>query len=236
MNQRLRRALQRGGVAAQVRPEAWGVWRGQDRRGRMIGTLSGAEIDIMRLRGELKPIGDAQSEVLVWSGPPVTAPSMQTDAPALDKAPNTASLPLLETLWLGHHVPGDRARIRSACQSYLADLEWVAAGPGHSTMNWEAFNAGDRVKSANPRDPLQRMHEQNQARSRLSLVRSNLTTADFEFLQKLLRNDATRGTFARTYQQRPALIDQRALSILRTLLEAYFPTSVRQDWCSAAAS
>ena len=229
MSQRLRRALQRGGVTAQIRPEAWGVWRGQDRRGRMIGTLSGADIDIMRLRGELKPIGKSQSEILVWTGTKTPAISTHAIAPILDEPAKPSRLPLLESLLLGHHIPDERARIRSACQNYLADMEWVASGPGHTTMNWDAFNAGDRVKTAEARDPLQRTRQQRRARERLEMIRSQLGASDFEFLQKLLRNDATRGAFARAYQQRPALVDQRALSILRTLFEAYFPSCRGQD-------
>ncbi|MEL7111583.1 MAG: hypothetical protein AAGK93_01425, partial [Pseudomonadota bacterium] len=95
-----------------------------------------------------------------------------------------------------------------------------SAGP-HTTMNWAAFESGDRIKSARPLDPLQRTRQQQRAKARLAIVQSELNTADFEFLQKLLRNDMTRGAFARTYRQRPALIDRRALHILRVLLETY---------------
>ena len=222
MTQRLRRALQRGGVAAQIRPEAWGVWRGQDRRGRMIGTLSGAEVDIMRLRGELKPSGDDHPQVLTWSGAPEEVkPPSNIQAPDLsieDKAPRT---PLLEALLLGHHNRDERERIRSSCQNYLQDLELVAAGPQHTTMNWEAFSAGDRVKGGGGYDPLQRARYQKRAKARIADIREHLSEADFTFMEKLLRNDTTRAGFARTYQQRPALIDRRALLILRVLMNAY---------------
>ena len=69
MTPRLKRALQRGGVTARVRDDTWGVWRSRDRRGRMIGTVSGADIDLLRLRNCLKPLGDHRPPILIWSGP-----------------------------------------------------------------------------------------------------------------------------------------------------------------------
>jgi len=221
MTKRLTRALQRGGVVAQIRPEAWGVWRGRDRRGRMIGTLSGAEIDILRLRGDLKPIGGTESKVLIWAGPPPAPTESAPVSPDLSEGEKTARRSLLESLLLGHRVASERARIRSACQSYFEDLELVLSAGPHTTMNWAAFDSGDRIKSARLLDPLQRTRQQQRAKARLATVQSELNTDDFEFLQKLLRNDMTRGAFARTYRQRPALIDRRALHILRVLLETY---------------
>ena len=34
----------------------------------MIGSLSGAEIDILQLRHNLKLLGDSEDEVLIWTG------------------------------------------------------------------------------------------------------------------------------------------------------------------------
>ena len=68
MNTRLLRALQRGGVAAQTQSDLWGVWRGKDRRGRKIGALNGCDVEILRVRGQLKALGDHDPPLLVWCG------------------------------------------------------------------------------------------------------------------------------------------------------------------------
>ena len=66
MKPRLIRALQRGGVTSEIGPERWGVWRNRDRRGRIIGVLTGAEIDVLRTRESLKPLGDGQPPIFIW--------------------------------------------------------------------------------------------------------------------------------------------------------------------------
>lgn len=66
MNQRLLRALQRGGVAAEIQHDMWGVWRDHDRRRRMIGIMSGGEIDLLKLNENLKSIDDPYQVVLSW--------------------------------------------------------------------------------------------------------------------------------------------------------------------------
>jgi len=67
MKQRLVRALQRGGVTAEIRPDIWGVWRGRDRRRRMIGELPGREIDLLKLNAHLTPVGDPYHVVMTWN-------------------------------------------------------------------------------------------------------------------------------------------------------------------------
>ena len=63
---RLLNALYRGGITAEMRPEVWGVWRKRDRRRCRIGTLAGAEIDLLRLHDVLVPTGSDWPWPLIW--------------------------------------------------------------------------------------------------------------------------------------------------------------------------
>ncbi|MEL7109654.1 MAG: hypothetical protein AAGL99_10330 [Pseudomonadota bacterium] len=61
------RALQRGGVAAKTERDAWAVWRCHDRRRRIIGTLSGAQVDVLRLNDCLTFAPEKRAPRLVWN-------------------------------------------------------------------------------------------------------------------------------------------------------------------------
>lgn len=67
MSPRLVRALQRGGVVAEIRPDIWGIWRTSDRRGRIVGTVLGGEVDVMIVNDNLKPTSDRCTHVLTWT-------------------------------------------------------------------------------------------------------------------------------------------------------------------------
>lgn len=117
MKQRLIRALQRGGVVAQIEPDRWGVWRGRDRRGRVIGVLTGAEIDVLRVRESLKPLGDGAPPIFVWSGSVLETPFAAPRADRLETAHGTAARPLIELL-----IARPRCGMARADPGYCASL------------------------------------------------------------------------------------------------------------------
>ncbi|MEM9055542.1 MAG: hypothetical protein AAGB16_09480, partial [Pseudomonadota bacterium] len=91
MTARLIRALQRGGCTIDIGNDQWGVWRRHDRRGRMIGTLPGADIEIMRVRSELSELAGRDEPTLVWTGSCQDIPAVSISSDALQS--DTDSLP-----------------------------------------------------------------------------------------------------------------------------------------------
>ena len=100
MNRRLLRALERGGVAAPIASDRWGVWRGRDRRTRMIGVLSGAEIDVLRVRDVLHPLGDTNPPLFVCTRKCSEPGRVNPDSTALRAVLPDASGPFIEHLKL----------------------------------------------------------------------------------------------------------------------------------------
>ena len=219
MKPRLRRALQRGGVTPRVRTDTWGVWRSQDRRGRMIGTVSGADIDLLRLRQCLKPLGDKLPLPLVWTGP---IDEMATsDTANVAGALTNPARSLLDLLLRDRVSPMQRDRIRQACQAYLADLEQIASGGSHVTMNWDRLSLVDKTHRGDHVPRAATSQKLSQARGRLSALAQTLSEADLRFLEGLVLREETRTVLARRFALRAALADQRGLSVLRALLSAY---------------
>ena len=114
MNQRLVRALQRGGVAAEIRDDIWGVWRDQDRRRRMIGIMSGGEIDLLKLSENLKSEDDPCRVVLSWDQN--SGKTIPLDSPA------AISYPLLNRLILNSQSPALRQAFARAVRAYRRDV------------------------------------------------------------------------------------------------------------------
>jgi len=219
MKPRLVRAIQRGGVAALIRADTWGVWRTRDRRGRMIGTITGADIDIMRLRDQLKPIGGDGEKTLAWGGEEGPEPQVTARLPDPEKGDALQNRSLLESLIVSSHDPAFRRDLRAACQNYIADVERASASSDRVTMNWNAFDAGDRVQSGFVRDPLQGAREALKANARLTKLHAELSSDDARFLRKMVLFEATRASLAKTFAMRPALTERHGLAVLRTLVE-----------------
>lgn len=187
----------------------------------MVGTLSGAEIDILRLREQLSPTGGNAPRALIWSGAVDLTPACEAAFPDLKHGDAKTGRTLLESLMLKCHDPAFRKEIRTACQNYTADIERADASSERVTMNWSAFDAGDRVRSQPLYDPLQVSQETVKARTRLSKLADALSPCDANFLRQLVLFDATRSVLARKFEMRPALAERHGLSLLRVLVELY---------------
>ena len=220
MKPRLLRALQRGGVAASSGADTWHIWRSQDRCGRIIGSLSGAEIDILRLRHDLKPLGDDKDQVLIWTGRLVERDRASLAAPDIGhpgSEPQNRSL--LEMLIANCASPVLRTRIRYACQVYRQDLEDVSRGTS-TTMNWDGLARGRLAKGQGQRSGFE-SRTGKRAEQCLARVADLMGQGDHEFLLKLVVREASRSSIAKAYATRPALAEQKGMSILRKLLAAY---------------
>ncbi|MEL6415579.1 MAG: hypothetical protein AAFQ15_11635 [Pseudomonadota bacterium] len=219
MKARLLRALQRGGVAASSGGDTWRVWRSQDRRGRIIGTLSGAEIDILRLRNDLKPLGCGEEQLLVWAGERVGRDRDTSTAPDFALVSDQYKRSLLEMLIANCPSQALRTQIRKACQSYLHDLEDVSRGSS-TTMNWHGLARGRLDKGQRQRSDFE-PRTGKPAERRLGKVAEEVSRADQAFLRQLVETEASRASIARTFAMRPALAEQKGMSILRKLVAAY---------------
>ena len=219
MRPRLLRALQRGGVAASSGADTWNIWRSRDRRGRIIGSLSGAEVDILRLRNDLKPVGDGEDQVLMWTGIPVERDRAASAAPSLAPFANYQNRSLLEMLIANCASLTLRTQIRDACQSYRNDLETVSRG-NSTTMSWDALARGRLTKGQRKIAGFEPRTAKS-SESRLAKLTNVLGRDDHTFLQKLVVKEASRSSIAKSYAMRPALVEQKGMSILRTLIAAY---------------
>lgn len=112
MSARLLRALQGGGVAAAQTADSWGIWRRPDRRSRMIGTLSGADVDVLRCQGRLRPLGETGPVILVWQGPVDPVGTGRSGSDIFEQIERQSSYSALEHLILNSQDPHKREAIR----------------------------------------------------------------------------------------------------------------------------
>ena len=219
MKARLIRALQRGGIAASKGDDRWRVWRSQDRRGRVIGTLSGAEIDILRLRNDLKPLGKEEDQLLVWAGQQAECASLAAVAPELLPPAEAHVRSLLEMLIANCASAALRTRIRRACQAYIQDLEDAERGAS-TTMNWDGLARG-RLAKGQRRASGFNPPSSAAAKRRLDKVSDQLADDERTFLEKLIVREASRSSIAKAFAMRPALAEQKGMSVLRQLMQIY---------------
>ncbi len=225
MKPRLIRALQRGGVASQVRTEAWGVWRTQDRRGRVIGHLNGTDIDILRFQNNLKPVGTESQVVLVWSGErELRSRPTDLETSTILEAPSP-NLSVLEALFRKTPSPDIRARLRRGCEAFRNDLESASAVAGYLTMNWDRLGAEARTHRPVCLQNPNISHESRAARTRLNQLAHQFTDLDLSILELTVMREVTRLQLAKAHGLRPVLAERRAQAILHDV-SAFYETRV----------
>lgn len=197
MTRRLVRALQRGGVTAEIRPEVWGVWRTKDRRRRMIGKLTGHEIELMKLDEYLKPSQGTCQRVWTWSedGAPLEPSKTIVRAPR----------PLLHDVLSKSRSPQLRQAFSHAGKCFRRDIKLVNGDADRQTKQ-----CAEAVSDA---------------QTRLSRLRDMLSREDHTFLQALIMTDSSRLRLSKVYALRPDAIETKALSVLRVLTEVYLQVS-----------
>ena len=220
MNRRLMRALQRGGVAAQNRDDTWSVWRSRDRRGRIIGRLSGADVEVLRLRSDLKPLGAEANRLLIWAGCNVETNGSVATAPDLAMLSSPHARSLLEALIANCASPALRSSIRKACQNFKADLEAVDRSGHSKTMNCDAF-AQARSAKVQRHNPVYRSPQAHGAKVRLAALHVAFGDEDLSFLMRLVVRETSRAAIAKHFGLRPVLAEQRGMAVLRRLVTAY---------------
>jgi len=221
MSRRLIRALQRGGLAAQIEEDRWGIWRTMDRRGRMVGAMSGAEIELLRMRETLRPSGDGRPPILVWSGPILDQPVLTPSASVLERADEMRGAPLLESVLSRCLDLSLRRMIRETVQVYRADVECVHRAGAVSGMNWDSLALGGKISGGQRRDSAGYSAEASRAMATLSCIHNHLNRDEIAFLDRLILGEESRAALAKRYDVRSALMEQRAISAVRTLANVY---------------
>ena len=140
MSARLIRALQSGGMASKLERDLWGIWRGRDRRRRMIGTMTGADVDVLRARECLSQVGGDDPAILIWSGQ-VEVPCAPTpSARALKTAAPRQSDPMLLRLLADCHDPKLRGLYRQLATAYRKDTELAEHDDPDAGLYWKRLN------------------------------------------------------------------------------------------------
>ena len=221
MNKRFVRALERGGMASQIRVDRWGIWRGRDRRTRKIGEVSGTDIDLLRLDGSLCPLAAQGVPTLIWSGPRSDTGAARPSAESLKASDPPVGGPLIELVIKRASDPELRALIRDTAIKYRQDValaENCGRTPG---MNWTSLALGGRIQGGPYRVRETMSDESRRARRRLAAISLALSAEDCDCLDRLLLSGQSRAAMARRFGIRPSLMEPRAVSLLRQLADLY---------------
>lgn len=222
MSVRLLRALQGGGITSPIERDLWGVWRGRDRRRRMIGTLTGAEIDVLRLQSRLAPFGDEVPPILVWSGAVAASEDAGPgDAHVLREAPIYATGPALEHLISRCGDPAQRAGYRILVERYRTDHEASSAAGQMPGMNWQGLALGGRVQGGHRSTGHLGIQHAAEARARLARIRRDLSDEELSLIDGLILREESKAVLAKRLQVRQALVERRAIAALRALERVY---------------
>lgn len=190
------RALQRGGVTAEIRPDTWGVWRTKDRRRCTIGTLPGREIELMKLSEHLKVAANSDTVVWVWNRDTVPLTEL-----ALMEMNSHPPRPLLIDLILKCHAAMPRKTLSRAAISFRQD---VARVRGNDKYRMEDEAGAEACASI-----------------RLSRVRDALSHEDHAFLDDMVLRKASKARLSKAFELRPAATVTKALDVLRELTQIY---------------
>ena len=221
MNKRFVRALERGGMAAQIRVDRWGIWRGRDRRTRKIGEVSGTEIDLLRLGGSLCPLAAQDVPTLVWSGPRSDTGALRASAESLEAIDTPVGGPLIELVIKRVSNLELRALIRDTAIKYRQDVALVERCGWTPGMNWTALALGGRIQGGTYRVRETISDETRRARRRLDAISRALPAEERDCLDRLLLSGQSRAVMARRFGIRPSLMEPRAVSLLRQLVDLY---------------
>ncbi|MEM9570339.1 MAG: hypothetical protein AAF996_02670 [Pseudomonadota bacterium] len=192
MNPRLIRSLQRGGIAAKLIEPGWGVWRGGDRRHRMIGTFTGAEIDLLRLYECLQSKSSHSCSAMRW------------------RVPNPQSKECLEGLMMSYADPAKtRSCLDQVILTHRAEVERWKLADSARAFRHDALAPNEQFSNA------------DEACGRLGLVIAVLSERESRFAYDLLVRRATKLALAKRYEQRPAAIQTKAINVLRRIASVY---------------
>lgn len=221
MSERLIRALQNGGMAAQIGADRWGIWRSRDRRTRQIGVMTGAEIDILRIRDWVQPLGDEAPPVLVCGPSLLETQHATPSAKRLIQGRQVRNEPLIERML--ERCP-DRALRQLICETvrqYRTDVICASRLGTIAGMNWDGLALGGRIDGGHVRKSPDGSFAASGAQSRLTSIHSELGSERIRFLDRLIIGEETQSGLARRFGIRSSLVEGQALAAIRALQQVY---------------
>lgn len=224
MNARLIRALQRGGCAVEAGEAQWSIWRASDRRGRAIGTLSAADVELLRLNGDLSLLGGTDDGRLVWTGQVDSLAGRAISAMALIKEPEGKrhhARPLLHRILAVRASPNERRSLARAARDFAEDVECSENSYSARGMNWNAVSAGTRIDGGRQGAPNQRAGYAADAAIRMRRLNRHLSGEDMRFLRRLIIGRDTRYAIAQWLAVSPSQSEVRGRRVLRDLAAIY---------------
>lgn len=225
MSARLIRALQRGGCAVEQSSGHWTVWRGKDRRGREIGQLRCADVELLRLQGDLAQLAGADDGRLIWVGKVDPLENRRISASAISKDEIHAPAkrrPLLQRLLEVLPKPSERRRLARAARDFSEDKARQYAGAAGRGMNWRDISVGGRIDGGRgPSGQDTRIGYAQASARRLDHLCKLLNPDDMQLLERLVIELCTRGAIAGWLGIPPKQAELRALRVLCNLADIY---------------
>lgn len=224
MSSKLIRALQRGGCVVEVQPNCWDVWRGRDRRGRSIGQLSDADIQVLKIQGNLSHLGGAEDGRLVWSGG-VSPGNTAVSSPAAlvgtanDKRGQIRSQ--LQRLLEDARSAQERRQLAQAALDFAEDVERAETSGAAKGMNWSMIATGGRIQGGVRADSCGRIGYASRSAQRLQLLQDRLASGEYTLLRRLIVERVSRNALARWLNEAPLDAQRRARHALRHLAKIY---------------
>jgi hypothetical protein len=195
----------------------------------MIGVLTGAEIDVLRVREALKSLGDGQPPILVWAGSVLETPLAAPSSTCLDAEAQGTGSPLIELiLWRSQDV-ALRELIRETARRYRADAERASSAGTARGMNWDGLALGGKVDGGRGFSDQGAGHGALSAQSVHDTIRRHLASETIRLLDRLILSGDSRTQLTKRLGGRPALMERRSLAAIRALHEVYRDKVRRTD-------
>jgi hypothetical protein len=208
-------------MAAKTGPDHWQIWRGRDRRARPVGSLTGPEIDVLRLRGLLRPWGDDTPPILVCGSSVLQPQSVTASAKCLTNALISPQTPLIELMVTRCCDRGLRALVCDTARRYRDDSACAERAGAIGGMNWDGLALGGRIDGGRTWQAPGAAQLARQAQSRLAIIHAELGETTSYLLDRLILGEETRARLARRLGIQPSLLEGRAMAAMRALHEIY---------------
>jgi len=186
----------------------------------MIGTMTGVEIDLLRMREQLRRIGTDAPPRLVWSVVQNEDAKVAPNPSALLRSQPSYKGPLIDLVISRCHQRQLRTIIRETVRAYRADVDSARYSHAANGMNWAGLALGGKIQGGCG-VRFDRSFEQSRATATLKIIGDQLGSDQTQFLDRVLIKEQSRESLAQQYSIRPSLVESRALAALRELGEIY---------------
>lgn len=193
----------------------------------MIGVLTGAEIDVLRFREALKPLGDGHPPIFVWAVSVLETPLVTPSSTRLDAETQGTGGPLIELILSRSQDVALRELIRETARRYRADAERASNAGTARGMNWDGLALGGKVDGGRGFSDERPGQGALSAQSAHDTLHRHLGSETINLLDRLILSGDSRTQLTKRLGGRPALMERRSLAAIRAL-HAVYRDKVRQ--------